>query len=102
MSAILTVGFIILYSKMVFAMDFDAIISGLRPDKIPADWAGAPTKSALGYRWNDPNGENSVLFFKGDPADPDPTKREPYVIVLSKGQVVGRDGMPIIGAKVPE
>ncbi|MGL4489138.1 MAG: hypothetical protein ACRCU5_06810 [Rhizobiaceae bacterium] len=84
------------------ANEFDAILEGQRPDSIPADWVGSPTQSAPGFRWDDPKGQNSVRFFKGDPNDTDATKRQPYVIVISDGKLMGRDGKPIVGAKAAD
>jgi hypothetical protein len=67
-----------------------------RPSQVPADWIGSATKSAPGWRWDDPkNPGNSVRIFRGNPNDPDPTKRRPYVVVVRNGQVIGRNGAPI-------
>ncbi len=86
---------------MALAQEADDIFSGTRPDKIPSDWIGSPTRSADGFRWDDPNGKNSVRFFRGNANDPDPSKREPFVVVVSDGEVLGRDGNPVPGA-IPE
>jgi len=77
----------------------DDIVTGkIRPEKIPADWIGSPTKSAIGWRYDDPNNAgNSVRIYQGDPNDPEPSKREPYVVVISNGKVIGRDGKPVVG-----
>jgi hypothetical protein len=83
-------------------MDIDDILKGARPDNIPNEWVGSPTKSAKGYRWDDPNGQNSVRFFKGDPNDPDTSKHNPYVIVISNGMLVGRDGKGVPSENVAD
>jgi hypothetical protein len=77
---------------VAFAMDIDEILKGAQPDKIPDEWVGSPTRSAKGYRLDDPNGQNTVRFFKGDAKDPDPSKHNPYVIVISNGMLVGPEG----------
>jgi hypothetical protein len=75
----------------------------MRPRQIPANWIGSPTKSAPGWRWDDPeNSDNSVRIYQGNPNDPDPSKREPYVVVVSGGVVIGRDGKPLPGYKPEE
>ncbi|WP_145635034.1 hypothetical protein [Neorhizobium alkalisoli] len=82
----------------------DDIFSGkVRPEKIPSHWMGRPTSSAPGWRWDDPDDlGNSVRFFTGDPDDPLPSKQTPYVIVVSGGSVIGRDGKSVAGFDPPE
>src|SRR5436190_862081 len=62
--------------------DGEALLTGkTRPPQVPADWIGSPTKSAPGWRWDDPqNAGNSVRIFRGNPADPDPAKRKDHVV----------------------
>jgi hypothetical protein len=81
------------------SMSFEKLISGEeRPHQIPENWVGRPTESAKGWRWDDPNDAgNSVRIFAGDPNSPSPSKRQAYVIVISGGTVIGRDGKPMLG-----
>lgn len=84
------------------AQDNEAIFNGqVRPDKVPSDWIGSPTRSAPGYRWDDPNGNNSVRFFRGDPNDPDPSKRDAFVVVVRDDVALNRNGDPLPGI-IPE
>lgn len=77
----------------------EQIISGAeRPPNIPAGWVGSPVEQGQSWRWSDPeNTGNSVTFYLGDPASPDPSKRVPYVVVHSNGHLIGRDGRPVGG-----
>lgn len=78
----------------------ELVLTGqVRPPTVPAHWVGSPTRSAPGWRWDDPANEgNSVRIFRADPGNADVSKRVPYVIVVSNGQVLGNDGQPIAGA----
>jgi hypothetical protein len=77
--------------------NFEKIITGEeRPLQIPENWLGRPTESAPGWRWDDPNDAgNSVRIFAGDPTTQSPSEREPYVVVVSGGKTIGRDGTHI-------
>lgn len=70
-----------------------ALISGERPPNVPDHWVGTPTRSATGFRWDDPNNpNNSVRIFQGDPNDTNPSHRAPFVIVIRDGDVLDQTG----------
>lgn len=69
---------------------------GDRPFNVPSHWVRSPTTSSEGFRWDDPdNPGNSVRIFHGDPTDEDPAHRGPFVIVVSDGRVLDRNGDPL-------
>ena len=100
---VLALALPLVYGGVAVGQDMDDMLSGkARPPQIPVDWIGSSTRSAPGWRWDDPsNPGNSVRLFRGDPNDPDPWRREPFVVVVRDGRVVGRDGQPVPGA-VPQ
>lgn len=66
----------------------DGILAGERPPNVPEHWIGMPTISSRGYRWDDPESPgNSLRFFPGNPNDPNPLHRIPFVIVVRDGRV---------------
>ncbi|WP_265577720.1 VENN motif pre-toxin domain-containing protein [Pseudomonas protegens] len=68
-------------------------------NKFPASWAVSPNKKGTGFRWQDPqNKGNGVRVDKGEPHISQPTQQVDHVIVRSNGQVIGRDGKPVIGS----
>ena len=88
--------------------DIEALLTGkARPHQVPPDWVGSRTKSAPGWRWDDPhNSGNSVRIFRGDPSNPDPTKRRRNVVVnvVRKGAAVtmSRKEYVLKGAPTPQ
>ncbi|HTO33302.1 MAG TPA: hypothetical protein VL202_19320 [Pararhizobium sp.] len=78
-------------------MKDEALFTGKeRPRQIPTDWIGSPTRSAPGWRWDNPaNTGNSVRIFRGDPNHSDPSMRQPFVVVVKNGVTIGADGQPL-------
>ncbi|WP_273863321.1 DUF637 domain-containing protein, partial [Pseudomonas sp. B3G-3] len=67
--------------------------------KLPESWAVSPNKKGTGFRWQDPkNKGNGVRIDKGEPHISQPTQQVDHVIVRSNGQVIGRDGKPVVGS----
>ena len=66
--------------------------------KLPEGWNASPNKKGVGFRWQDPKNQgNGVRIDKGEPGISQPTQQVDHVIVRSNGQVIGRDGKPVIG-----
>jgi hypothetical protein len=63
---------------------------------IPQSWIASPVRSGLGTRHADPSrpGEQ-IRVMTGNPADPDPVKRGPYVRISKSGKV--SDPIPLAG-----
>ena len=76
-------------------------LNGERPENIPEHWIGSRTKSSEGFRWDDPaNSGNSMRIFRGDPHDPYPAHREPFIIFIHRGQVLDVNADPITDPEV--
>lgn len=66
---------------------------------IPADWRVSAAKNGLGKRFSDPGRPgDQVRIMQGNPADPNPVKRGPYVRVSRLGMVC--DPVPLLGNPV--
>ena len=65
-------------------------------DAIPDDWTESPSRTGLGRRFADPRRPgDQIRIMRGNPADPDPVKRGPYVRVSKTGKV--SDPIPLQG-----
>jgi hypothetical protein len=75
-------------SDREIAAVMEGIYRGERPPGIPDNWVGSKTKEPGGFRWDDPqDAGNSVRFLRGNPDDPNPAHREPFVIDVRGGKV---------------
>jgi hypothetical protein len=70
-------------------------------DAIPNDWEESPTRNGLGTRFADLRRPgDQIRIMRGNPTDPDPVKRGPYVRISKSGKVsdpVPLQGNPILG-----
>ncbi|WP_218571873.1 hypothetical protein [Pseudomonas sp. KBS0710] len=67
--------------------------------KLPDSWNVSANKKGEGFRWQDPKNQgNGVRIDKGEPKVSQPTQQVDHVIVRYNGQVIGRDGKPVIGS----
>jgi hypothetical protein len=92
-------------------VDFDdpSTVEGKGPqevkDAIPKDWSESPAKNGLGKRYANPNRPgDQIRVMDGNPADPNPVKRGPYVRVSRNGKVsepIPLKGNPTLGSKSP-
>jgi hypothetical protein len=55
-----------------------------------------PNKKGTGFRWQTKHGQNDVRIDKGDPTLKYPHQQVDHVRVTRNGQVIGRDGKPIL------
>jgi hypothetical protein len=72
---------------------------------IPKDWLTSPARSGFGKRYADPNHPgDQIRIMSGNPADPDPIKRSPYVRISKSGKVsdpIPLDGNPTLHRGTP-
>jgi hypothetical protein len=72
---------------------------------IPSGWVAAPARSGLGKRYADPTRRgDQVRIMTGNPGDPVPMKRGPYVRISKSGKVsdpIPLDGDPILRRGTP-
>ena len=72
---------------------------------IPPDWRAEPAKTGLGKRFSNPHRRgDQIRIMSGNPADPDPMKRGPYVRISKSGKVsdpIPLDGTPTLGRGTP-
>jgi RHS repeat-associated protein len=69
--------------------------------RVPSAWGrGMPNRKGLGWRWIDPINPsgNGVRIDKGNNLSYNPSQRVDHVVVRYNGQVIGRDGAPIVGS----
>jgi hypothetical protein len=65
-------------------------------DVVPADWRSSMARNRLAKRFADPlRPGDQIRAMQGNPADPDPVKRGPYVRVSRSGKVF--DPVPLPG-----
>lgn len=69
-------------------------------DKIPKNWGdGVPNRKPGGFRWQDPNDQgNGVRIDRGNPNNSQTVQQVDHVVVRVRGNVIGRDGQPIVGS----
>lgn len=78
-----------------------AVFRGERPLGIPDNWVRSNTKAPGGFRWDDPaNPGNSVRLFRGNPDDPNPSLRVPFVVEIQNGLVLDAQGIPTEDARI--
>jgi len=67
--------------------------------KVPSSWgSGRPNKKGVGTRWTDPRNQgNGIRIDQGDSLNTEVTQQVDHVVVRSGGEVIGRDGRPIVG-----
>ena len=72
---------------------------------IPSDWLASPAKSGLGKRYADPSRPgDQIRIMTGNPDDPDPVNRGPYVRISKSGKVsdpIPLDGNPALRLGTP-
>ena len=72
---------------------------------IPTGWLTARARSGLGTRHADPNRPgDQIRIMSGNPLDPDPVKRGPYVRISKSGKVsnpIPLDGNPTLRRGTP-
>ncbi len=68
--------------------------------KVPDGWGpGRPNNSSVGTRWTDPTNQgNGIRIDQGNPLNTQATQQVDHVVVRSGGEVLGRDGRPIVGS----
>jgi RHS repeat-associated protein len=67
--------------------------------KFPSNWISKPNKKGIGMRWQDPNNPgNGVRIDQGNPNHSLPSQQVDHVVVRLRGQVIGRNGLPISGS----
>ncbi len=68
--------------------------------KVPDGWGpGRPNNSGVGTRWTDPTNQgNGIRIDQGNPLNTQATQQVDHVVVRSGGEVLGRDGRPIVGS----
>ncbi len=68
--------------------------------KVPSGWGpGRPNIKGVGTRWTDPaNQGNGIRIDQGNPLSTQVSQQVDHVVVRSGGEVIGRDGRPIVGS----
>jgi len=92
-------------------IDFDnpSTVEGKDPadikKAIPKDWPEAEAKSGRGRRFSDPAHKgDQIRVMDGNPADPNPVKRGPYIRISKSGKVsnpIPLKGNPTLGGSGP-
>jgi hypothetical protein len=74
-------------------------VPGSVQSKFPSSWTSAANKKKVGSRWFDPANPkaNGVRIDQGTPGHPLVSQQVDHVIVRRNGQLIGRDGQPIMG-----